>query len=91
MNFAEKWFNSIFDSILFTKNSIQTIIKFKIISGDSIQNTIQFNSQGIIDTGQIWKMPKKCPKGDQNKQKQGAFYHKFKILIQYMILSFISR
>ena len=38
LNFAKKWFNSIFDSILLTQNSIQTIIQFKINSGDSIQN-----------------------------------------------------
>ena len=37
LNFAEKWFNSIFDSILLTQNSIQTIFRFKRNSGDSIQ------------------------------------------------------
>ena len=65
LNFAEKRFNSIFDSILLTQNSIpplfheinlrklktETDIQFKIISGGSIQKIIQFNSQGIIDTG----------------------------------------
>ena len=30
LNSAEKWFNSTFDSILLTQNSIQTIIQFKI-------------------------------------------------------------
>ena len=40
-----------FDSILLTQNSIQTIIQFKINSGVSSQNKIQFNSQRIIDTG----------------------------------------
>ena len=37
LNFAKNWFNSIFDSILVSQNSIQTIIQFKIICGDSIQ------------------------------------------------------
>ena len=58
LNFAEKWFNSIYDSILLTQNSIQTIIQFKITSGDSIQKIIQCNSWGIIDTGWIRKVPK---------------------------------
>ena len=58
-NFANKWFNSIFDSI---KNSIQTIIQLMEKPDDSIQKLIQFNCQGIIDTGQIEKVPKKCPK-----------------------------
>ena len=55
LNFAEKWFNT----ILLTQNSIQTIINFKINSADSIQNIIQFNSQGIIDTGGIGKVSKR--------------------------------
>ena len=59
LNFAEKWFNSIFDSILLTQNSIQTIIQFKINSADSIRKIVQFNSQGIIDTGGIGKVPKR--------------------------------
>ena len=37
LNFADNWFNSIFDSILVSENSIQTIIQFKINSSDSIQ------------------------------------------------------
>ena len=45
LNFVEKWFKSIFDSIMVTQNSIQTIIQFKIKSADSIQKKIQFNSQ----------------------------------------------
>ena len=68
LNFAEKWFNSIYDSILLTQNSIQTIIQFKINSGDSIQKIIQCNSWGIIDTGWIRKVPKKCPKVGQTGQ-----------------------
>ena len=75
LNFAKKWFNS-----------IQIIIQFKINSDDSIQKIIQFDSQGIIDNGQIRK---KC-KSVQNRQK-GTFYQKVKILIKYMIYSFISR
>ena len=31
LNFAKKWFNSIFNSILFHKNSIQKIIQLKKI------------------------------------------------------------
>ena len=58
---------------MLTQNSIQTIIQFKINSGDSIQKKIQFNSQGIIDTGRIGKVPKKCPKSVQNRQKRGLF------------------
>ena len=38
---------------------MQTVIQFKIRSDDSIQKTIQFSSQGIIDTGGIRKVPKK--------------------------------
>ena len=37
LNFDDNWFNSIFDSILVSQNSIQTIIQFKINSSDSIQ------------------------------------------------------
>ena len=43
-------------------DSIQIIIQFKINSGDSIQKIIQFNSQAIIDTDRIRKVPKKRPK-----------------------------
>ena len=59
LKLAEKWFHSIFDSILLTQNSIQTIIQFKIKSADSIRKIIQFNSKGIIDTGGIRRVPKK--------------------------------
>ena len=55
-NFANKWFNSIFDSI---KNSIQTIIQLMEKHDDSIQKLIQFNSQGIIDTSRLEKLPQK--------------------------------
>ena len=43
--------------------------------GDSVQRIIQFNSQGIINIGQIRKVPKKCPKYTE----KGAFYQKSKI------------
>ena len=55
--------HSIFDSI-------QNIINLKK-SPDSIQKIIHFNSQGIIDTGRIEKVPKCCPKCVQNGQKGG--------------------
>ena len=60
LNFAKKWFNS-----------IQIIIALKINSDDSIQKIIQFDSQGIIDNGQIRKKCKKCP-----KQTKGDFLSK---------------
>ena len=37
-------------------------IQFKENSADSIQKIIQFNTQAIIDTGRIGKVPKKSPK-----------------------------
>ena len=37
LNFGKKGFNSIFNSILVSQNSIQTIIQFKKNCGDSIQ------------------------------------------------------
>ena len=47
--------------------TIYDSIQFKISlnkknSTDSIQKIIQFNSQGIINTGRMGKVPKKCPK-----------------------------
>ena len=60
--FAKKLFNSMFESILLTQNSIHTIIQIIINSDDSIQKSIKFNSQEIIDTGQIRKVPENCPK-----------------------------
>ena len=51
LNFAQNWFNSIFNSKLFHENSIQKIIQFKIVSWKfnskdySIQNkSFWFNS-----------------------------------------------
>ena len=73
MNFAKKLFNSMFESILLTQNSIQTIIQIIINSDDSCQKSIQFNSQGIIDTGRIGKVPENCPKSVQNRQKKWLF------------------
>ena len=35
----------------------------------SIQKIIPFNSQGIIDTGQIGKVPNDCPKSVEIRQK----------------------
>ena len=52
-------------------------IQFKILFNILlIQKKIQFNSQGIIDTGRIGKVPKNCPKGVQNRQKKGDFSSK---------------
>ena len=62
LNFAKKRFIQYSIQYCFTQDSIQNIIQFKINSGNSIQKIIQFNSQAIIDTGQIRKIPKKCPK-----------------------------
>ena len=77
-----------FKSILLTQNSIQTIEKqLKINYGDSIQKNIQFNSQGVIDTGRIKKSAQKSVK---NRQK-GGFISKIESIDQYMIHLFISR
>ena len=70
------WFNSMFE---FCRKMIQFYICFNIApsksiqinSGDSIQNIIQFNSQGMINTGRIGKVPKNWPKSVQNRQKRG--------------------
>ena len=52
-------------------------------SADSIQKIIQFNSQGLFDTGRIGKVPENCPKSVQNRQKRGLFIkngkYRFKI------------
>ena len=34
---------------------------------------IQFNSQGIMDTGRKGKGPKNCPKSVKKKKEKGAF------------------
>jgi hypothetical protein len=53
LNFAKKWFNSIFNSILFHKNSIQKIIQFKKFQKNPIQKIIQINKWGSTDIGWI--------------------------------------
>ena len=58
LNFAKKWFIQYSIQYCFTQYSIQNIIQLKKNSADSIQKIIQFNSQGIIDTGRIGKCPK---------------------------------
>ena len=65
--------HSIFDSILPCPRFNWKYYSIKKKSADSIQKIIQFNSQGIIDTGRIVKVPKNCPKGVQNRQKRGLF------------------
>ena len=62
LNIAKKWFIQYLIQVCFTQDSIQNIIQLKKNCADSIQRIIQFNSQGIIDTGRIGKLPKKCPK-----------------------------
>ena len=57
LNFAKKWFIQYSIQCCFTQ--------------DSIQNIIQFNSQGMINTGRIGKVPKNWPKSVQNRQKRG--------------------
>ena len=71
LNFGKNWFNSISDSIMAAQNSIQTMIQFKKTDSDSIQSIIQFKCQGIINTGWIKKVPEKCLKCVQNRQKWG--------------------
>ena len=65
---------NIFDSILLAKIQFQQLFNSKII---------QFNSQALIDTGRFGKLPKKCPKSVQNRQKIGLFIkngkYRFKI------------
>ena len=85
------WFNSMFE---FCRKMIQFYICFNIApsksiqinSGDSIQNIIQFNSQKIIDSGRIRKVPKGCQISTQKLSKidkKEAFYQNLKILIKY--------
>ena len=51
-----------FDSILLYPRFNSKYYSIQKKSADSIQKIIQFNSQGIIDTGRMGKLPKKCPK-----------------------------
>ena len=71
-------------NIALPKIQFKNIIQLKENSADSIQKIIQFNSQGLFDTGRIGKVPKNCPKSVQNRQK-GTFHQKWQILIQNMI------
>ena len=75
--------NSIFDSILLYPRFNSKYYSIKKKSADSIQKIIQLKSQGIIDTGQIGKVPKNCPKSVQIRQKRGRFIkndkYRFKI------------
>ena len=85
LNFAKKWLIQYSIQYCFTQDSIQNIIQFKINSGDSIQNIIQFiinsgnsiqkiirfNSQGMINTGWIGKVPKNWPKVSKIDEKGG--------------------
>jgi len=64
--FCQKMIHSIFDSI-------QNRIQFTKNPADSIQKIIQFNSQGIINTGRMGKVPKNYTKCVQNRQKTGLF------------------
>ena len=83
--------HSIFDLILLYPRFNSKYYSIQKNSADSIQKIIQFNSQGLFDTGQIGKVPENCPKSVQNRQKKGSFHQKWQISIQNMIHSFISR
>ena len=65
--------HSIFDSILLYPRFNSKYYSIKKNSADSIQKIIQFNSQGLFDTGRIGKVPENCPKSVQNRQKRGLF------------------
>ena len=56
--FCQKMIHSIFDSIFLYPRFNSKYYSIQIKSADSIQKIIQFNSQGIIDTGRIGKCPK---------------------------------
>ena len=78
LNFAKKWFINIRFNIALPKIHFKILYNSKYYSikkksADSIQKIIQFNCKGIIDTGRIGKVPKKCPKTLQNRQKRGLF------------------
>ena len=63
--------HSIFDSILLYPRFNSKYYSIQKKSADSIQKIIQFNSQGIIDTGRIGKVPNDCPRSVQIRQKGG--------------------
>ena len=72
--------HSIFDSILLYPRFNSKYYSIPKKSADSIQKIIQFNSEGIINTGQIGKVPKNCPKSVQNRQNKGDFSSKMTII-----------
>ena len=64
--------------------SIRMYLKLKLKLLNEKVYLSSLENQNKIDTGQIWKMPQKCPKSIQN-----SFYQKIKISFQYMIYSFL--
>ena len=81
--FCQKMIHSIFDSISLYPRFNSKYYSIQKNSADSIQKIIQFNSQGLFDTGRIGKVPENCPKSVQNRQKRGLFIkngkYRFKI------------
>ena len=81
--FCQKMIHSIFDSISLYPRFNSKCYSIQKNSADSIQKIIQFNSQGLFDTGRIGKVPENCPKSVQNRQKRGLFIkngkYRFKI------------
>ena len=81
--FCQKMIHSIFDSLLLYPRFHSKYYSIQKNSADSIQKIIQFNSQGLFDTGRIGKVPENCPKSVQNRQKRGLFIkngkYRFKI------------
>ena len=57
----------------YPRQQLRNIIQFKKNSADSIQKMIQFDSQGLFETGRIGKVPENCPKSVQNRQRRGLF------------------
>ena len=89
--FCQQMTHSIFDSILLYPRFNSKYYSIKKNYADSIQKIVQFNSQGIIDTDQIGKLPKNCQSVQNRQKKEGVFRQKLQILIQNMIHSFMSR
>ena len=83
IEFCQKKVHSIFDSILLYPRFNSKYYSIQKNSADSIQKIIQFNSQGIINTGRMGKLLKNCPKSVQNRQKRRLFIkngkYRFKI------------
>ena len=65
--------HSVFDSILLYPRFKSKYYSIEKKSADSIQKIIQFNSQGIIDTGRIGKVPKIDQKVSKIDKKGGFF------------------